>query len=190
MIDRTQRPGAQRGGMGGPMGGMGRGGPMGGIGMPVQKAKNFRATLFRLLGYFAPQKFLLGIVVVAAIISTVFNIVGPKILGLATTRLFEGYVAKLRHIPGAHIDFTYIGQVLLILIGLYILSSVFSFAQQYVMAGVAQRIVYTMRRQVEEKLGRLPLKFYDTHTHGEVLSRAVNDLDNISTTLQQNLTQS
>ncbi len=191
-VDRTaRRPGGQgapAGGMG--MGGpMGRGGPMGGLGMPVQKAKNFRGTLFRLFRYFGPQKFLLTAVFVAAIISTVFNIVGPKILGLATTRLFEGFVAKLRHIPGATIDFTYIGHVLLILIGLYLISAAFGYAQQYIMAGVAQRTVYTIRQQVEEKLSRLPLKFYDTHSHGEVLSRAVNDLDNISSTLQQNLTQ-
>jgi len=172
--------------MGGPMG---RGGPMGGMGMPVQKAKNFRGTLFRLLGYFAPQKVLLSVVVATAILSTVFNIVGPKILGLATTKLFEGFVAKLYHVPGAHIDFTYIGHVLLILIGLYLISSVFGYIQQYVMAGVAQRTVYIMRKQVEAKLNRLPLKFFDTNSHGDTLSRAVNDLDNISSTLQQNLTQ-
>ncbi len=172
--------------MGGPMG---RGGPMGGMGMPVQKAKNFRGTLFRLLGYFAPQKFLLIVVVITAILSTVFNIVGPKILGLATTKLFEGFVAKLRHVPGAHIDFTYIGHVLLILLVLYLISAGFSYIQQYIMAGVAQRTVYAMRKQVEEKLNRLPLKFFDTHSHGDTLSRAVNDLDNISSTLQQNLTQ-
>ena len=172
--------------MGGPMG---RGGPMGGMGMPVQKAKNFRGTLFRLLGYFVPQKVLLSVVVATAILSTVFNIVGPKILGLATTKLFEGFVAKLYHVPGAHIDFTYIGHVLLILIGLYLISSVFGYIQQYVMAGVAQRTVYIMRKQVEAKLNRLPLKFFDTNSHGDTLSRAVNDLDNISSTLQQNLTQ-
>ncbi|MFI5274539.1 MAG: ABC transporter transmembrane domain-containing protein, partial [Ktedonobacterales bacterium] len=186
-VDRTrQSASAQRGGMGG---GMGRG-PMGmGFGMPVQKPKNFRVTLFRLLRYFRPQTGLLLAVLAAAIISTVFNIVGPKILGLATTKLFEGFVAKLRHVPGASIDFSYIGHILLILLVLYIISAVFSYVQQYIMAGVAQRTVYTMREQVEDKLGRLPLKFYDTRTHGEVLSRAVNDMDNISNTLQQSLTQ-
>ena len=182
--ERPQRPGEQR-----PMGFMGRGGPMGAFGMPVQKAKNFRATLFRLLGYFRPQKYLLLVVLVAAILSALFNIVGPKILGLAITKLFEGFVLKLRHVPGAAIDFGYIGNVLLILLGLYVISSIFGYIQQYVMAGVAQRTVYTMRRQVDEKLGRLPLKFYDTRTHGEIMSRAINDLDNISSTLQQSLTQ-
>ena len=181
----AQRPGAQQGGQGF----MGRGGPMGGFGMPVQKAKNFRATLFRLFGYFRPQKVRLLVVVVAAILSALFNIVGPKILGLAITKLFEGFVAMLQHVPGASIDFTYIGHVLLLLIGLYTISAVFGYVQQYIMASVAQKTVYTMRRQVDEKLGRLPLKFYDSRTHGDIMSRAVNDLDNISTTLQQSLTQ-
>ena len=157
--------------------------------MPVEKAKDFRGTLFRLLGYFRPQKFLLLAVLVAAVISTVFNIVGPKILGLATTKLFEGMALKSEGVPGAGIDFGYIGHILLILSGLYIISAVFSYIQQYLMAGVAQRTVYRLRREVEEKLARLPLKFFDSRTHGEILSRAVNDMDNISTTLQQSLTQ-
>src|SRR5579859_1650331 len=117
------------------MGFMGRGGPMGAFGMPVQKAKNFRGTLFRLLGYFRPQAMRLTVVIIAAIVSTVFTVVGPKILGLATTRLFEGFVKKFYlHIPGAEIDFTYIGQIMLILLGLYVLSSIFGYVQQYVMA--------------------------------------------------------
>ncbi|HEU5348987.1 MAG TPA: ABC transporter ATP-binding protein, partial [Ktedonobacterales bacterium] len=176
---------AQRGGH---PGGMMFGG-RGGFGMPVQKAKNFRGTLLRLLGYFKPQKYYLIAVLVAAILSTIFTIVGPKILGLAITKLFEGFVMKLRHVPGASIDFAYIDRILLILGGLYILSSIFMYIQQYIMAGVAQRTVYRMRKQVDEKLARLPLKYYDTRTHGEILSRAVNDMDNISNTLQQNLTQ-
>ena len=161
----------------------------GGFGMPVQKARNFRGTLFRLIRYLAPQKYLLIAVLVAAILSTLFNIVGPKILGLAITRLFEGYVLKFRHVPGASIDFAYIDRILLILAGLYIISSIFGYIQQYIMAGVAQKTVYQMRKQVDEKLARLPLRYYDSRTHGEILSRAVNDMDNISSTLQQNLTQ-
>lgn len=172
-----------------PMGPMGRGGPMGMVGMPVQKAKNFRGTLYRLLGYFKPQKFLLLIVLFAAVIGTVFNIIGPKILGLATTKLFEGIIQKYKGIPGASVDFNYIARVLLILGGLYIISALFMYLQQYIMAGVAQRVVYAMRKQVDEKLSRLPLKYFDSQTHGEILSRAVNDMDNISTTLQQSLTQ-
>ncbi len=171
-------------------GGMGFGrGPFAGPGMPVQKAKDFRGTLFRLLGYFRPQKYQLIAVVVAAILGTVFNVVGPKILGLATTKLFAGIVAKMKGTPGAHVDFGYIERVLLILVGLYLISSVFQYLQQYLMAGAAQKTVYAMRREVEEKLERLPLSFYDARTHGEILSRAVNDMDNVSNTLQQNVTQ-
>lgn len=167
------------------MGPMGRGA----MGMPVQKAKDFKGTLNRLIIYFLPQKFLLIAVLVTAIIATVFNIVGPKILGLATTKLFEGVILKARHVPGASIDFGYIANVLLILAGLYIISAIFNYIQQYIMAGVAQRTVYKLRREVEDKLERLPLKFFDSRTHGEILSRAVNDMDNISSTLQQSLTQ-
>jgi ATP-binding cassette subfamily B multidrug efflux pump len=181
-----QRPGGPGGpGAPGPMGRMG----FGAMGMPVQKAKNFRGTLGRLLGYFKPQALALVAVLLTAIISTVFTIVGPKILGLATTKLFEGVVAKFTGVPGASIDFTYIGDVLLILAGLYLISSIFNYIQQYIMAGVAQKTVYRMRRQVDEKLAKLPLKFYDGRTHGEIMSRAVNDMDNISSTLQQSLTQ-
>ncbi len=177
-----QRPQQQQGGF------MGRGPGMG-MGMPVQKAKNFQGTLKRLVGYFVPYKFRLLVVLIAAIIGTMFNIVGPKILGMATTKLFEGVVAKFRHVPGAAIDFKYIGQVLMILGILYVISAVFMYIQQYVMSSVAQNMVYALRKQVDEKLARLPLKFFDGQTHGEILSRAVNDLDNISTTLQQSLTQ-
>jgi ATP-binding cassette, subfamily B, multidrug efflux pump len=177
---RETRPGGH-----GPMGFMGRGG----MGMPVQKAKNFRGTLIRLLGYLKPQKYLLLVVLVAAVISTIFNIVGPKILGLATTKLFEGMILKMRGVPGAAVDFAYIAQILLLLGGLYIISAVFNYIQQYIMAGVAQKTVYKLRQEVEEKFDRLPLKFFDAHTHGELLSRAVNDMDNISSTLQQSLTQ-
>lgn len=200
----TARPNTQ----GGP-GPMGRGG-WGAMGRPVEKAKDFWGTLKRLLLYFLPQKFRLSIVLVAAILGTVFNIVGPKILGLATTKLFNGLIAKfevqgknqaiskalaqnpalplhLSPIPG--IDFGYIGNVLLILLGLYLISAIFMFIQQYLMAGVAQRTVYKLRKEVDEKLSRLPLKYFDGRTHGEILSRAVNDMDNISTTLQQSVTQ-
>src|SRR2546429_4303036 len=174
---------------GGPMG---RGG-WGAMGRPVEKAKDFKGTALRLLGYFLPQKFLLLIVLVTAIIGTVFNIVGPKVLGLATTKLFEGLLAKyqafLRHQQAPPVDFGYIATVLLILVGLYIISAIFIYIQQYVMAGVAQRTMYQLRKEVDEKLSRLPLKYFDSRTHGEIMSRAVNDMDNLSTTLQQSITQ-
>jgi ATP-binding cassette subfamily B protein len=161
----------------------------GGMAMPVEKPKDFKTTFNRLLGYFMPQKYLLLAVVLASIISTVFNIVGPKILGLATTALFTGIVQKIKGVPGASIDFTYIMRILLFLSVLYIISAVFNYIQQYIMADVAQKTVYALRREVEEKLSRLPLKYFDSRTHGEILSRAVNDMDNISSTLQQSLTQ-
>ena len=183
---RTQQPGGMAGGP------MGRG-PMGALGRPVEKPKDFKGTLKRFLVYFVPQKYRLLVVLGAAILGTTFNIVGPKILGLATTRLFDGLIAKYqafqRHQPAPGIDFKYIATVLLILLGLYIISAIFMYVQQYVMAGVAQRMVYRLRREVEEKLSRLPLKFFDARPRGEILSRAVNDMDNISTTLQQSLTQ-
>lgn len=161
-------------------------GPMG-MGMPVQKAKNFKGTLKRLVGYLLPYKVQLISVFITAIISTVFSIVSPKIMGKATTKLFEGLMMKVKGIPGAKVDFVYIGQIILLLIGLYVLSAAFSFIQQYIMAGVAQKTVYQLRKQVVDKLNRLPLKYFDARTHGEILSRAVNDIDNISTTLQQSL---
>src|SRR5579864_6224814 len=174
---------------GGPMG---RGG-WGAMGRPVEKAKDFKGTAIRLLGYFLPQKYRLLIVLVTAIIGTAFNIVGPKILGLATTKLFDGLIAKFtalqHHQSAPGVDFGYIGTVLLILLGLYIISAIFLYIQQYVMAGVAQKTIYRLRREVDEKLSRLPLKFFDSRTHGEILSRAVNDMDNLSTTLQQSITQ-
>src|SRR2546423_1043316 len=186
--ERQQRTAAMQQNRG-PMGG----GGWGAMGRPVEKAKNFKGTALRLLGYFRSQKIPLMIVLVAAILGTTFNIVGPKILGLATTKLFDGLIAKYqafqRHQPAPGIDFKYIATVLLILLGLYIISAIFMYVQQYVMAGVAQRMVYRLRREVEEKLSRLPLKFFDSRPRGEILSRAVNDMDNISTTLQQSLTQ-
>jgi ATP-binding cassette, subfamily B, multidrug efflux pump len=165
----------------------GRGPGMGGGGVPTEKAKDFRRTLLRLLGYFAPQRVPLVFISIAAVIGTAFNVVGPKILGLATTKLFKGVVYKSE--GAGFVDFRYIGHILLLLLGLYLISSAFQYVQQYLMAGVAQTTVYSIRRQVEEKFERLPLKFFDSRTHGEILSRAVNDMDNISSTLQQSLTQ-
>jgi len=163
-------------------------GPMG-IGMPAQKAKDFKGTMRRLLGYLEPHRTALVIVIVAGVFGTMFNVVGPKILGTATTKIFEGYLAKARGVPGARIDFVAIGRILLSLIVLYLISAAFQYLQYYLMAGVAQRTVYAMRKEVEAKFERLPLKFYDSRTHGEILSRAVNDMDSIGATLQQNLTQ-
>ncbi|MBC9784402.1 ABC transporter ATP-binding protein [Heliobacterium chlorum] len=170
----------------GPGAGPGSGPPMG---MPVQKAKDFKGTLRRLAAYLLPHRTPLIAVLVTAILSTLFTIVSPKILGTATTKLFEGLMLKLRGMPGAGIDFTYISQILLLLAGLYGLSALFGYLQQYIMAGVAQKTVYALRQDVNEKLSRLPLQYFDSNAHGETLSRAVNDVDNISNTLSQSLTQ-
>lgn len=166
------------------------GGPMGGpSGMPAEKAKDFKGTLKRLLAYLKPHKYQLIAVFVMAVLSTAFSILGPKIMGLATTELFEGVMARMGGTQGSGIDFDYIWSIVVALIVLYLFSSVFSFFQQYVMAGVAQKTVYNMRRDVNDKLSRLPLKYFDSRTHGETLSRITNDVDNISNTMQQSLTQ-
>ncbi|MBY0009349.1 ABC transporter ATP-binding protein [Paenibacillus typhae] len=159
------------------------------MGMPPEKAKDFKGTLRRLITYLRPRQVQLLIVFITAIASTVFSIFSPKVMGKATTKLFEGAYGMLTGVPGAAIDFDYVNKILLLLGGLYLFSSVFSYVQQYVMAGVAQKVVFDMREQVNSKLERLPLKYFDSRTHGEILSRATNDVDNISTTLQQSLTQ-
>lgn len=166
------------------------GGPPGMVlGMPVQKAKDFKGTFRRLAGYLKPYKLSLWAVLIAAILSTIFAIVSPKILGNATTKLFEGLMMKLKGVPGAAIDFNYILQILIVLGILYIISAGFSYIQQYIMAGVAQKTVYNLRKEVSTKIARLPLKYFDARAHGETLSRVINDVDNISTTLQQSATQ-
>jgi ATP-binding cassette subfamily B protein len=166
---------------------------MGSLGKPVEKAKNFKGTLLRLMSYLRPQRAKFLIVFTFAILSTIFSIIGPKIIGKAITKIAEGFGAKMMalklHQPVPSMDFTYIGQIVLILIGLYLISAAFSYLQQYIMAGVSQKTVYNMRKEVNEKLTRLPLRFFDARTHGEILSRVTNDFDNISTTLQQSLTQ-
>jgi len=162
---------------------------VGGLGMPTQKAKNFKGTLARLAGYLDPHRGALVVIVVTGAIGTVFSVLGPKILGLATTKIFEGFVAKSTGVPGAAIDFAYLGRTLAGLGGLYIVANSFQYLMQYLMANVAQTTVYDMRREVEAKFDRLPLKFFDARTRGEVMSRAVNDMDSISATLQQTLTQ-
>jgi len=179
-----------------PSGGPGRGpggpgvhgGPMG-IAMPVQKAKDFKGTLRRLMVYLKPRRLHLVAIFSLAVLSTVFGIFSPKILGKATTKLFEGIIAKFMGVPGAKVDFDYIGQIMLLLIGLYLVSALFSYVQQYIMAGVAQRTVFDLRRDVKAKLNRLPLKYFDSRTHGEILSRVTNDIDTIANTLQQSITQ-
>ncbi len=164
-------------------------GPMAGLGMPVQKAKDFKGTLRRLTGYLAPHRRALAVVLLAGFVSTLFSVIGPKLMGTATTKIFEGYLSRRLGRPDAGIDFGAVGGIIQTLLVLYVVSAVFQYVQQYLMSGVAQNTVYALRQDVEAKFSRLPLRFFDTKTHGEILSRAVNDLDNISSTLQQNLTQ-
>ena len=166
------------------------GGPGGMRGaMPIEKAKDFKGTLKRLIGYLKKYNKAITLVFISAIISAVFGIISPKILGNVTTKIFEGIMMKATGGPGAGIDFDYIGKTLIFLVVLYLISSVFSYIQQYIMAMVAQRTVYDMREDVYAKLNKLPLKYFDSNTYGEILSRVTNDVDNVSSTLQQSITQ-
>ncbi|MBS4190627.1 ABC transporter ATP-binding protein [Bacillus sp. FJAT-49705] len=167
------------------------GGPMGHGNMMIagQKAKDFKGTLRRLLRYLKPRRNQLIAVFFAAIMSTVFMIAGPKIMGNALTELFEGAYGMYKEVPGAGINFDAIGRLLLLLAGLYVTSSIFSYIQQYIMAGVAQKTVYTIREDVNGKLEKLPLKYFDGRPNGEILSRVTNDIDTIGSTLQQSMTQ-
>lgn len=169
----------------------GSGHPGGGMGMrpPGEKPKDFKGTLRRLIHYLQPHRYRLLGVLVAAILSTVFSIISPKVMAEGTDILSQGAIAILQGIQGAGIDFPALMKVLYLLLGLYLFSAAFMYIQQYLMAGVAQRVVYDMREQISAKVGRLPLKYFDSRTHGETLSRATNDVDNISNTLQQSLAQ-
>jgi len=160
------------------------GGPAGALATPQEKAKDVKGTVKRLAKYFEPQKFKFAAVLVFAGLSTAFSIVSPKIMGLATTKIAEGVMSGT-----GYFDFGYIGRILISLALLYAASSFFSFIMSYIMAVVSQLTVYEMRGEVMAKLNRLPLGYYDTHSFGDILSRATNDMDNIAQTLQQSLTQ-
>lgn len=176
---------------GGPMKGgpMGRG-PMGhghGGAAMGEKANDFKGTMKQLMKYTSEYKVALIAVLLFAIGSTVFSIVGPKILGKATTKIFEGLMAKVSGTGG--IDFGAIEKILLILVCLYLVSALFSFIQGYIMSGISQKISYEMRNQISEKINRMPMKYFDTKTHGEILSRITNDVDTLGMSLNQSLTQ-
>ena len=161
--------------------GMRHGGPMGhgGPGMAGEKAKDFKGTMKKLMWYLSEFKAAIFFVMVFAVGSTVFNIVGPKILGKATTELFNGLVSKVS--GGAGIDFDKIGRILVLLLGLYVCSALFSFIQGYIMTGVSQKMTYRMRREISEKIQRLPMNYFDKISHGEILSRITNDVDQSAT---------
>lgn len=157
--------------------------------MAGEKAKDFKGTAKRLLTYLKPHKVKLISVIFMAIISTAFSVFSPKLLGETINVILEGMIAKFKGIPGASIDFTKLTHYILLLLGFYVLSSVFMYLQQYIMAGVAQGTVRDMRRDVNNKLNKLPIKYFDANSKGDILSRVTNDVDNISGTLQQSLTQ-
>ncbi|MBS5883578.1 ABC transporter ATP-binding protein [Clostridium sp.] len=167
----------------------GFGGPMGGMQVGGGKAKDFKGTVSKLLKYLKPYRISIITVLIFAIGSAAFSIIGPKILGKATTKLFEGLVSKVSGEVGAAIDFTYIGNIIALLLVLYVISAVFSFIQGFIMSGVAQKVSYNLRKEIAEKINRMPLKYFDKMTHGEVLSRVTNDVDTVSNTLNQSLSQ-
>ncbi|MEK3887835.1 ABC transporter ATP-binding protein [Bacillus sp. FSL K6-3431] len=151
--------------------------------MHGEKPKEFKKTLRRLLAFLKPRKYQLLIVALAAVFSTLFNVVSPKVLGDATTSIFTSVKT------GVGIDFNFIGKMLMILLFLYVLSAIFAYIQQFLMATVSQKTTAELRQAVNDKLTRLPLKYYDRHSHGDVLSRAINDIDNINNAMQQALSQ-
>ena len=170
--------------------GMKRPGGMGGghMKMGQEKAKDFKGTMKKLISYLSPYKLAILLVIVFAIGSSVFNIVGPKILGNATTKIFEGLVSKVSN-SGGGIDFDAIFRTLTILASLYIISSIFSFIQTFITSDISQKVSYNLRKSISEKINKLPLNYYDRKTNGEVLSRVTNDIDAKGQTLTQILSQ-
>ncbi len=165
-----------------------RRGPMGhGPGAPVEKAKDFKGTIGKILSYMGSYKPALVVVLIFAIASTVFNVVGPKILSRATTELFNGLMSKLS--GGSGIDFTKIGRILVGLLCIYICSALFSFIQGWIMTGISQKMTFRMRREISEKINRMPMKYFESRTVGEVLSRITNDVDTMGQSLNQSVTQ-
>ena len=159
----------------------------GGPGRPAEKAKDFKGTLKKLVHYLGQYHLAIICVMIFTIGSTVFHIVGPKILGKATTEVFNGLVSKVQ--GGAGIDFEKIGRILLLLISLYLISAVFSYIQGFIMTGISQKVAFNLRKELSEKINRLPMNYYDKRTYGEVLSRVTNDVDTLGMGLNQTLHQ-
>lgn len=164
---------------------IGRGGPPGhGMTRPPEKAKNFKKSLKRLMKYLRPYRMMMLAVTVFAILSTLFSIISPRVMGQITTHLYQSVTSTL-----ISVDMSYISRILLLLAGLYGISGIFSYFQQFIMADISQKLVYDLRKELNEKLHKLPLRFFDSKTTGEILSRVANDVDTISSTLQQSVTQ-
>ena len=166
---------------------MGRRGPGGHGGMmPGEKAKDFKGTTRKILSYIGSYKIAIVLVMISAVAGTIFNIVGPKVLSKATTEIFNGLVSKVS--GGAGIDFHKVGVILLILLGLYCVSALFSFIQGYIMSGISQKLSFRMRKEISEKINRMPLAYFESKTVGEVLSRITNDVDTFGMSLNQSIT--
>lgn len=164
-----------------------RRGPHRGPGAPVEKAKDFKGTVRKLLKYMGQYKVSVIAVMICAVGGTIFNIVGPKVLSKATTEIFNGLVSKVQ--GGSGIDFDKILKIILWVLGLYALSALFSFIQGMLMTGVSQKMTYRLRKEISEKIHRIPMKYYESNTHGEVLSRVTNDVDTLGMNLNQSITQ-
>lgn len=163
-------------------------GPMGhGHGMSGEKAKDFKSAMKRLFQYMKKYRIQLGIMIVFAVGSTIFSIVGPKILGKATTELFDGLMSKIS--GGKGIDFGKIGAILLWTLGLYLVSAAFSFIQGWIMTGISNQVTYNLRKDISGKINRLPMKYFESRTHGEILSRITNDVDTLQMSINQSFTQ-
>ncbi|HBA0431443.1 TPA: ABC transporter ATP-binding protein [Enterococcus faecium] len=179
----------------GPAGGPGHGGPGRNLGVKGEKPKNFWGTVRRLFGYMSKRMVAIIAVFVLAIAAVIFQIQTPKVLGKATTEIFKGVMAGAQQMQQGQqvtkfpIDFDKIAQIIATVIVMYLISAVFNFLQQFIMTRVSQRTVYELRHDLEAKMNRVPISYYDTHTNGDIMSRAINDMDNIASTLQQNLTQ-
>lgn len=153
----------------------------------MEKAKDFKGTIRKLLSYVKPFKAAIIAVMIFAVGSTIFNIAGPKVLSGATTEIFNGLVSKVS--GGSGVDFDKIAQILLTVMGMYVLSGSFGFVQGWLMTGVSQKMTYRMRKDISEKIHRIPMKYYESNTHGEVLSRVTNDVDTLGMSLNQSITQ-
>lgn len=166
-----------------------RRGPMGGHGkmVPGEKAKDFKGTMKKLMNYMKRYKIRIFIMLVFAVGGTIFNIVGPKILGKATTELMNGLMGKIN--GTGSIDFSKIGTILATVLCLYAVSSVFSFVQGYVMSGISNDVTYCLRKEISQKINRIPMKYFESRTHGEILSRVTNDVDTLQMSLNQSITQ-
>ena len=165
----------------GPFGGM-----HGGL-SSTEKAKDFKGTIKKLMSYIGDYKFAVAVVMLFAIGSTFFNVIGPKILSRATTELFNGLISKISGVGG--INFSSIGKILLILLSVYLISAIFNFLQGWIMTGVSQKICFKMRRQLSEKINRMPLSYFENNTVGDILSRITNDVDTLGQSLNQSVTQ-